>query len=207
MLLFSIGETRVLAGDVMDESDFTSTLSTLPAGVRSYLSQGKSLALRKDRLAAVRLLLSLLEKQGFCSGARILRDEWGRPYFDDPTLPDFNLSHSDGFVAVALGDGRVGIDLQGVNSDFDPVPLAERFFAKDEAAIIRSAPKEDRTDLFFALWTKKEAHGKALGKGLADTLGKHVATVPRCTTEKRAIGGKLFFLSVCGNGTPVEINE
>lgn len=205
MLLFAIGETRTLAGDINTESDFTSALSALPTGVCDYLSHGKSLAARRDRLAAIRLLLTLLHRQGYPTDIRILRDGWGRPHFDDPALPDFNLSHSDGLVAVAVGDGRVGIDLQGVNPDFDPVPLAERFFAKDEAAVIRSAPETKRADLFFALWTKKEALGKALGRGLADSLGKDTADLPAAITEKRIFGGKTFFLSVCGGEDPIEI--
>ena len=205
MLLFSIGETRVLAGDITTESDFTSALSTLPAGVRGYLSQGKSLALRKDRLAAVRLLLSLLGKHGFSTDVRILRDEWGRPHFDDAALPDFNLSHSDGFVAVAIGDGKVGIDLQKVNPDFDPIPLSERFFSADEAASIAQADPANRVDLFFALWTKKEALGKALGRGLADTLGKSISSLAT-HTKKYTLDNQAFYLSVCGNDTPDEIH-
>ncbi len=204
MLLFAIGETRILAGDINNESDLASALSTLPAGVCDYLSHGKSLAVKRDRLAALRLLLTLLERQNHSTDVRILRDEWGRPHFEDPALPDFNLSHSDGFVAVALGDGQVGIDLQRINLAFDPIPLAERFFSAEEAASIKQAAEMDRPDLFFALWTKKEALGKALGRGLADMLGKSTAKLP-VYTEKRILGDKIFFLSICGDATPIEV--
>lgn len=205
MLLFAIGETRLLAGDIISESDLLGALSGLPEGVRSYLSEGKSLPRRRERLAAVRLLFDLLRQQGLSADVRIRRDEWGRPHFDDPALPDFNLSHSDGFVAVAIGEGRVGIDLQGVNKDFDPVPLAERFFSQTEEQSIKNAAKNERADLFFALWTKKEALGKALGRGLADALGKRASDLPPIATQKRILGGKTFFLSVCGSGTPMEL--
>ena len=204
MLLFAIGETRVLAGDIYNESDLASALSTLPAGVCDYLSHGKSLAVKRDRLAAFRLLLLLLERQRHATDVRIVRDGWGRPRFDDPSLPDFNISHSGGFVAVALGDGQVGIDLQTVNTDFDPIPLAERFFSPEESASIKQATKAERPDLFFALWTRKEALGKALGRGLADTLGKDSHALP-VYTEKRLLGGKPFYLSVAGFGAPTEI--
>ena len=205
MLLFAIGETRLLAGDVSSESDLLIALSALPEGVRSYLSEGKSLPRRRERLAAVRLLLHLLEHQGLSTDVRIGRDGWGRPHFDDPALPDFNLSHSDGFVAVAMGDGRVGIDLQSVNADFDPVSLANRFFSPAEASAIEAAREDARADLFFALWTKKEALGKAVGKGLADVLGGNVGDPLPIATQKRALGGKAFFLSVYGDGEPTEI--
>lgn len=204
MLHFTIGETRVLAGDVNNESDLASALSTLPAGICDYLSHGKSLAVKRDRLAAFRLLLLLLERQGHATDVRIVRDDWGRPRFDDPSLPDFNLSHSGGFVAVALGDGQVGIDLQDVNADFDPIPLAERFFSPEESASIKQATEAERPDIFFALWTRKEAIGKALGRGLVDTLGKSIVKLP-VHTEKRVLGEKTFFLSVCGSTPPIEI--
>lgn len=205
MLLFAIGETRLLAGDVTSESDLLGALLTLPEGVRRYLSEGKSLPRRRERLAAVRLLLDLLRHEGLSTDVRIRRDAWGRPHFEGSALPDFNLSHSDGFVAVAIGDGSVGIDLQGVNEDFDPVPLAERFFSQTEAGRIKNAQTSTRVDLFFALWTKKEALGKALGKGLTDTLGGDAGDPLPVLTQKRILGGKTYFLSVCGNGTPTEI--
>lgn len=205
MLLFAIGETRLLAGDIQNESDFASALSALPMGARGYLSHGKSLTARRDRLAAVRLLMELLHREGFAADAPIVRDEWGRPYFDAPALPDFNLSHSDGFVAVAIGDGKVGIDLQRVTLGFDPAPLARRFFSQEEANTIQNAPEARRPDLFFALWTKKEAIGKALGRGLTDTLGQNAAALPPCTTQKRYLNDNPYFLSVCGEDTPIEV--
>ena len=49
------------------------------------------------------------------------------------------------------------------NRKVEPLKLAERFFSASEAEAVRSGGKE----VFFRLWTRKEAYIKALGVGIA----------------------------------------
>ncbi len=222
MLRFLTGEISALVGDLEDEAAFAAALDSFPAGFRDYLSRGRSLARRRERMGAVRLLLGLCREVGVdVSHAVILVDGAGRPFFasaDDPqgerqagaegtdktgaaatrgAFPDFNLSHSGGFAAAVIGDGRVGIDLQQVNPNIDAAALGRRFFAEDEAdAIERAAAQARRVDLFFSLWTKKEAVGKALGDGLARTLAG-LPTTHKVNAERRMMGDKPFHLAIC----------
>lgn len=85
----------------------------------------------------------------------------------------FNLSHSDevGFCAVARGE--VGADVEKIRSEaLDNMGIAERYFTPSGADRIRSAPDEMRVDVFFRLWTRKEAFLKASGEGLSESLSK-----------------------------------
>ena len=84
----------------------------------------------------------------------------------------FNLSHSGelALVAVAGAGVELGIDIETVRRDLEFERLAQRFFAPGETAALLALPPEQRTDAFFACWTRKEAYMKARGLGLAIPL-------------------------------------
>jgi hypothetical protein len=76
----------------------------------------------------------------------------------------FNISHSANYVACAIADLPVGIDIEGrrkVNSS-----VAKRYFTAEEIKSIHC--DED----FFKIWTFKEALGKYTGEGLMPVIGK-----------------------------------
>jgi 4'-phosphopantetheinyl transferase len=76
----------------------------------------------------------------------------------------FNISHSANYVACAIADSPVGIDIEGrrkVNS-----AVAKRYFTDEEIESIHS------DDDFFKIWTFKEALGKYTGDGLLPVIGK-----------------------------------
>ena len=89
--------------------------------------------------------------------------EHGKPYFDeaDNTVDSdirFSLSHSGKYVACAVSDHNVGIDVEGdrkVNAG-----IARKYFTHNERNNIMT--DED----FFKIWALKEAYGKITGKGV-----------------------------------------
>ncbi len=89
----------------------------------------------------------------------------GRPYVAG--VPSFSLSHAGGRVLLAIADDhllRVGIDVEAIRHDIDPIALGRAICTPIEMEALRRAP--DRTALFFRLWTIKEAVLKAIGRGL-----------------------------------------
>lgn len=82
----------------------------------------------------------------------------------------FNLSHSGDYVVCAVGDGEVGADIQKW------VPYkertAERFFAPTEWKLLQELPASQRTELFYRLWSRKEAYGKYTGQGIGSAVGE-----------------------------------
>ena len=81
----------------------------------------------------------------------------------------FNLSHSGDYVVCAVGDGEVGADIQKW------VPYkertAERFFAPTEWKLLQELPASQRTELFYRLWSRKEASGTYTGQGIGSAVG------------------------------------
>jgi 4'-phosphopantetheinyl transferase len=100
---------------------------------------------------------------------------------DQPKFPrqplaplHFNLSHTHGLLVLAVTTGaEVGVDVEAMTREVEILALAERFFAPTEVALLRQCSGEHsersthQRELFFRLWTLKEAYVKALGRGLS----------------------------------------
>ncbi len=103
----------------------------------------------------------------------------GKPSLDGGTIR-FNMSHSHEIALYAVTRGReVGIDIERIRFDVEVAEVAERFFSRREAAMIRALPAEVQRQAFFNCWTRKEAYIKARGEGLSLSLDQFdVSLVP-----------------------------
>jgi 4'-phosphopantetheinyl transferase len=79
----------------------------------------------------------------------------------------FSLSHTRGVVACAVADssagpyGAVGIDVEWIRPVPDMMVLARDHFAEAEVRALKALPARRRNARFFALWTLRQAWGKA----------------------------------------------
>jgi 4'-phosphopantetheinyl transferase len=127
----------------------------------------------RDRYIAARgILRDLLGKYLGCAPRSI---EFAYGPYGKPALaaaaprPEicFNLSHSHGLAAVAIGQEReVGIDVELIRAEFASEAIAKRYFSAREIDELSRLPAELRTEGFFLCWTRKEAYIKAKGDGL-----------------------------------------
>lgn len=104
----------------------------------------------------------------------------GKPFLLSPlTGLDVSLSHTRGMAAVAIASGGdVGVDVESFLKPRDALRVAERFFAPEEAAIVRAqSDPQSQSEVFFAIWTLKEAVLKADGRGLAGGLDSFVVNL------------------------------
>jgi 4'-phosphopantetheinyl transferase len=80
----------------------------------------------------------------------------------------FNVSHSHGTALYAVTRGReVGIDVERIRFNLAVAEIAERFFSRQEVAMLQTLPTEEQREAFFYCWTRKEAYIKARGEGLS----------------------------------------
>ncbi|MCU1259819.1 MAG: 4-phosphopantetheinyl transferase [Bryobacterales bacterium] len=92
--------------------------------------------------------------------------QWGKPYLRGAKDLQFNISHTEGFVACAIARGHeVGVDVERVERSVEVVEIAGRFFADEEAKYIESLAAEQQQEAFFRIWTLKEAYIKGCGRG------------------------------------------
>lgn len=96
----------------------------------------------------------------------------GKPYIDGQAC-QFNLTHSNGWVAAAFCMGRrIGVDIEATGriDASEAENLSRLTLSQAEQRLLLSAPADVRVDLFLRLWRMKEAVLKAEGCGLIDDL-------------------------------------
>lgn len=96
-------------------------------------------------------------------------NRYGRPEIEGPCgygWLRFNLSHTEGLVAVALARGRdVGVDVEPLGAVAFDQELPRGSLSPSELAALARQPRADRERTFLQLWTLKEAYLKAIGRG------------------------------------------
>jgi len=151
----------------------------------------ESCDLTTDEIAAARRLRRPVDRELYVLAHVMLRDvlahylglqpieialqtaAYGKPYLMDSQGTDlrFNLSHSKDAVLCGLTRGcEIGVDIEAMAHNDDLLNIATHFFAADEIAALAARCGDDRTTLFYRLWTRKEAYLKAHGKGLSHPL-------------------------------------
>lgn len=104
-----------------------------------------------------------------------------------------SISHSGNYVAVALSNMPVGIDLQRkVKVNFDAI--AKKYFTASEHQTLHSVNCEKT---FFEIWCKKEALWKSL-EIQPSTITTVDTTNATFTQETLNLDGETFFLAVTG---------
>lgn len=97
------------------------------------------------------------------------KNEHGKPYIIGHPI-HYNISHSGQYVVLVTAEREVGVDVQEKRAA-RMESVAKRFFAEEEwQAVSECESEEEKRDLFYRIWCRKEAYGKYLGIGLSNNL-------------------------------------
>ncbi len=95
----------------------------------------------------------------------------GKPALDRSDPLQFNVAHSHGLALLAIASSlEVGVDVESAEREVSIPELLETVCSASERAEFAVAPLQDHPDMFFRLWTAKEAYVKAVGGGLSIPL-------------------------------------
>lgn len=167
---FNFEGCEVVVADVellMEEQIFTRMLMSVSPErqqkARRYkFPKGKALS-----LGAALALDKLLQRRGLRErDQRYLEGKHGKPSFADHPEIHFSISHSSHFVACAMADCEIGIDIQHLVKVNEP--LMRRVLSDEELEMVMAQQGEERQMLFARLWALKEAYLKAVGTGITD---------------------------------------
>ena len=118
----------------------------------------------------------------------------------------FNVSHSGrhGLIALA-GEGRLGVDVEQRDTRRDLDMLIDEALTAEEKSRLAGVDANRRRQLFFRMWTMKEALIKALGKGFSLHVSELEIPPPLCNGQRLGefrfphISGVLWRLENLGN--------
>jgi len=135
------------------------------AGVSNHAARHEFVKTR----ALLRLLLSKHTGRP-ASALRFATGASGKPVLLGLHGVHFNVSHSDGTALIAIASAEVGLDIERIDGSVDYPGVAESIFSCSEIEMLRNAPKARRGEVFFSIWTRKEAYLKATGAGFSSDL-------------------------------------
>lgn len=139
--------------------------SLLPKQIVDYAN--KLHGQRKRQFLVCRSILAQLLKQHYSVDIlpEMVIGDNSRPRFLDCSFPDFNISHSGDWVAVAVAlSGKVGVDIEVDRPRKNYLNVAKHCFADEEYQWMIN--QEDILLAFWQLWTLKESALKLYAKGV-----------------------------------------
>jgi 4'-phosphopantetheinyl transferase len=142
----------------------------------------------------------------------IYRDRCGKPYLTTPStaqrpplgdLLKFNISHSEnGFCIVAALGRDVGVDVEVVNPNLDVLAISKASLHSEDIDRIQRALPDERSLVFYRVWTRREAFAKMLGHGVDSDHLQHAPSMPWSLRsleftlgEKQIVGSVAFAAS------------
>ena len=163
---------------------WTCVLNHLERTVNNYyslLSSDEKIRAEKFKIREIRnrwiitrgLLRVLLSHYQECEPQQIEfnYNEFGKPFVSADEAGNsisFNLSDSDDLVVYVFAKtGSVGIDVEKVTEINNLSEVIDLCFHKDEKKWFNDLPLDKRNNIFYKIWTTKEAYIKAIGKGLS----------------------------------------
>ncbi|MZR30616.1 4'-phosphopantetheinyl transferase family protein [Sneathiella litorea] len=91
----------------------------------------------------------------------------GKPFIEAGDIY-FNMSHSaDTAVFAVTQSGEIGIDIEMFDRKVEIDDLSRHYYTEAEQMALSGLQETARRELFFWLWTAKEARMKVTGEGLA----------------------------------------
>ena len=108
------------------------------------------------------------------SSIRFAYSATGRPSVEHPrTDVDVSVAHSANAILIgATRCRRLGVDIEYISPAFDYSEVVASAFGQEERKILESVRDSQRRNLFFTLWTAREALAKAYGAGLTAPLSE-----------------------------------
>ncbi|GAC43904.1 phosphopantetheinyl transferase [Paenibacillus popilliae ATCC 14706] len=183
--------------DLIEQATLQQMLRLLPPDRQGKINRFHHQADAYRSLLAEVLVRKIIgERTGLAnSQIRFHYNSFGKPELASELHLFFNISHSGEWIACAVHNREVGIDVEQMK----PIDLsvARRFFSAEECERMENEPPEGRLRLFYDLWTLKESYVKLRGQGLSiplDSFSVHKSDQGECYLRSPAnLASRFFF--------------
>lgn len=218
--VFSISSAKAIDGNKEsgDCCKMQQSLPELPRDIREYINNTKNEKVKAERRLAYTTLLCSLSVFFDIKDVKIQKDSLGKPFLIGlKENISFNISHSEGTVAVTLSDeGDVGVDLQaevdkklaekldrrflhGLNLHNHPIPISFFYCTIENnlACFTEILPPDSNSADFTERWSALESLLKLNGGGFGNlSEAKEISKTTKTSIKKLYINGKKFALSI-----------
>ena len=165
------------------EAEYEATYNKMSPSRRARVDAQKQPDAKKRTLLGEMLICELLCEDNI--SATVCTAENGRPYIEGEKF-FISISHSDAFVAAALSDRAVGIDVEMIK------PISKRLllrvlcdsefdFVTSGAELSDTVTDKEILNRFFEVWTAKEAYFKKQGTGITNLKEVDTTTLHKKT--------------------------
>jgi 4'-phosphopantetheinyl transferase len=91
----------------------------------------------------------------------------GRPVLTGALSHYFvSIAHSGCYVVVGVAQRQIGVDVEQLRQSGPSPRLMARVCSLEELRLLEGMTDADRAAAFMTVWARKEAYGKAIGRGL-----------------------------------------
>jgi len=138
---------------------------------------------REQSRWAYRLLEMALQKEypKICTPVLVQKNNEGKPFLKEYPRIHISISHSGAYVACALGEKSVGVDVEAWKKRSKQERIVEKLHPL-ERELFYGTEEAEKEEVFYGLWVLKESFLKAEGSGLRIPLSAfRVYVVPGIT--------------------------
>lgn len=145
----------------VEKLDLNKTYSLVSRDRQKKISRYRFLKDKKLSCGAYLLLRTLLDEIDITNPI-FKTEKYGKAYITNYSDIHFNMSHSGRYVACAIADTPIGVDIEYNDSKID-LDIAQYYFFNSEYDRITISDKP--FDEFFNYWVLKESYMKYTGLG------------------------------------------
>lgn len=140
--------------------------SIIPESEIHSISKYKNQIDRNKRLIARSFLFEYCKNYFSINNFRFTFNRYKKPNFLENSIK-FSFSYTNSYIAVAIAlDRKIGIDIETMAELKNLDTLAQEFMHSNELEMFLRLGAKKRVNLFYRIWTLKEALTKAIGMGL-----------------------------------------
>lgn len=155
---------------LLSERVFKNAITLVSEQRADKINNYKNAKSRVESLGATLALEKLLEACDISKPFSYCYSQNGKPSLLNENGPYISLTHSDLYSAAVVSNVPVGIDIEKVK-DYNQ-KIVDRFFTQEDKLRIQLTDETHKNEIFFKMWTFKEAIAKALDIPVANILDK-----------------------------------
>lgn len=147
--------------------------SILPASEKRLLDRYKVKKIRDQQVISTGILCLLLAGylESEPQNLNFQYNKFGKPFITDSQNSMnicFNISHSNNYATYGfVKNDNIGIDIEQIREIPDVRGVVDLCFSEYEKKWFNKIPPNDKIEIFYKIWTSKEAYIKAIGRGFS----------------------------------------